>query len=76
MPSGVARSKGNTLAAREEVLLADAAVEAEELRELVAEGLDRGYLTHEELAVRLADFELTDEQLRDVHGHLMDPAWR
>jgi RNA polymerase primary sigma factor len=54
------------------VLLADAAVEAEELRELVAEGLDRGYLTHEELAVRLADFELSEEQLRDVHGHLMD----
>jgi RNA polymerase primary sigma factor len=54
------------------VLLADAAVEAEELRELVAEGLDRGYLTHEELAVRLADFELTDEQFRDIHGHLMD----
>jgi RNA polymerase primary sigma factor len=68
----MARSKGNTLAAREEVLLADAAVEAEELRELVAEGLDRGYLTHEELAVRLADFELSEEQLRDVHGHLMD----
>jgi len=68
----MARSKGNTLAAREEVLLADAAVEAEELRELVAEGLERGYLTQEELAVRLADFELSDEQLRDVHGHLMD----
>jgi RNA polymerase primary sigma factor len=68
----MARSKGNTLAAREEVLLADATVEAEELRELVAEGLERGYLTQEELAVRLADFELSDEQLRDVHGHLMD----
>jgi RNA polymerase primary sigma factor len=54
------------------VLLADTAVEVEELRELVAEGLDRGYLTHEELAVRLADFELSDEQLRDIHGHLMD----
>jgi RNA polymerase primary sigma factor len=54
------------------VLLADAAVEAEELRELVAEGLDRGYLTHDELAVRLADFELTEEQLRDIHGHLME----
>ncbi|MGH2978772.1 MAG: sigma-70 factor domain-containing protein, partial [Solirubrobacterales bacterium] len=54
------------------MLLADAAVEAEEFRELVAEGLDRGYLTHEELAVRLADFELTEEQLREIHGHLMD----
>jgi RNA polymerase primary sigma factor len=68
----MARSKGNTLAAREEVLLADAAVEAEELRELVAEGLERGYLTQEELSVRLAEFELSEEQLRDVHGHLMD----
>jgi RNA polymerase primary sigma factor len=54
------------------VLLADAAVEAEELRELVAEGLDRGYLTHEELAVRLGDFELTEEQLREIYGHLME----
>ena len=51
--------------------LADAAVEPEELRELVAEGLDRGYLTHDE-SVRLADFELTEEQLREIHGHLMD----
>jgi RNA polymerase primary sigma factor len=67
-----ARSKGKTLAAREEVLLADAAVDAEELKELVAEGLDRGYLTHDELAVRLADFELSEEQLREIHGHLMD----
>jgi RNA polymerase primary sigma factor len=70
--SGRHEQEGHTLAAREEVLLADAAVEAEELRELVAEGLDRGYLTHDELAVRLADFELTEEQLREIHGHLMD----
>jgi RNA polymerase primary sigma factor len=71
-PAGGASKRGITLAVREEVLLADAAVEAEELRELVAEGLDRGYLTHDELAVRLADFELSDEQLREIHGHLMD----
>ena len=69
---GGTEQEGHTLAAREEVLLADAAVEAEELRELVAEGLDRGYLTHDELAVRLADFELTEEQMREIHGHLMD----
>jgi hypothetical protein len=38
------------------------------LRDLITEGQERGYLTHDELAVRLEDFELSDEQLRDVHA--------
>ena len=35
---------------------------------LITEGQERGYLTQEELAARLEDFELSDEQLRDVHA--------
>jgi RNA polymerase primary sigma factor len=53
---------------REEALLAD--VEAEELRDLITEGQERGYLTHDELATRLEDFELSEDQVRELHGHL------
>jgi RNA polymerase primary sigma factor len=42
------------------------------LRDLITEGQERGYLTQEELAVRLEEFELSDEQLRDVHVHLVE----
>jgi RNA polymerase primary sigma factor len=63
---------GAKLAAREEALLADVAFEAEELRDLITEGQERGYLTQDELAVRLEEFELSDEQLRDVHVHLTE----
>jgi RNA polymerase primary sigma factor len=67
-----AQQAGAKLAAREEALLADVAFEAEELRDLITEGQERGYLTQDELAVRLEDFELSDEQLRDVHVHLAE----
>ena len=36
----------------------------DELRELIAEGQERGYLTQEEVAVRLAEFDLSADQLR------------
>jgi RNA polymerase primary sigma factor len=69
---GATQQAGAKLAAREEALLADVAFEAEELRDLITEGQERGYLTNEELAARLDDFELSDEQLRDVHVHLAE----
>ena len=65
-------SEAGELAAREEALLADAAMEGEELRELITEGQERGYLTHDEVAARLEEFELSDSQLRDLHGHLAE----
>jgi len=47
-------------------------VEIEELRALVAEGRERGYLTFEEIAACLEEVELTKEQVRDLHGHLVE----
>jgi RNA polymerase primary sigma factor len=65
-------SEAGELAAREEALLADAALEGEELRELITEGQERGYLTHDEVAARLEELDLSDEQLRELHGHLAE----
>ena len=50
------------------MLLAEAALEAEELRDLIAEGQERGFLTQEEFAARLEEVDLSDEQLRELHG--------
>jgi RNA polymerase primary sigma factor len=65
-------SEAGKLAAREEALLADAALEGEELRELITEGQERGYLTHDEVATRLEELDLSDDQLRELHGHLAE----
>ena len=46
--------------------------EAEELRALVAAGRERGYLTFEEIAACLEEVEVTKEQVRDLHSHLVD----
>ena len=47
-------------------------IESEELRTLVAEGRERGYLTFEEIAGCLEEVEVTKEQVRDLHVHLVD----
>jgi RNA polymerase primary sigma factor len=47
-------------------------IEVEELRLLVAEGRERGYLTFEEIAAFLEEVEVTKEQVRDFHVHLVD----
>jgi RNA polymerase primary sigma factor len=44
--------------------------EVEELRALVAEGRERGYLTFDEIAGCLEEVEVTKEQVRDLHAHL------
>jgi RNA polymerase primary sigma factor len=46
--------------------------EHEELRSLVAEGRERGFLTFEEIAQCLEEVEITKEQVRDLHVHLVD----
>jgi RNA polymerase primary sigma factor len=46
--------------------------ESEELRKLVAEGRERGYLTFEQIASCLEEVEITKEQVRDLHVHLVD----
>jgi RNA polymerase primary sigma factor len=47
-------------------------LEIEELRALVVEGRERGFLTFEEIAACLEEVEVTKEQVRDLHLHLMD----
>jgi RNA polymerase primary sigma factor len=47
-------------------------LEVEELRGLVAEGRERGYLTYEEIGACLEEVEVTKEQVRDLHAHLVE----
>jgi RNA polymerase primary sigma factor len=55
-----------------EVLLADEAPiwELDDLRQLIADGQERGFLTFEQIATTLEEVEVTKEQLRDLHQHL------
>jgi RNA polymerase primary sigma factor len=55
-----------------EVLLADEAPiwELDDLRQLIAEGQDRGFLTFEQIASTLEEVEVTKEQIHDLHQHL------
>ena len=69
---GFAATARLELAAREETLLADAALEGEELRELITDGQERGYLTQDEVATRLEELDLSDDQVRELHGHLAE----
>jgi len=54
------------------VLLGDDAPihELEELRSLIAEGQERGYLTYEEIAACLEEVEVSKEQVQELHAHL------
>ncbi len=46
--------------------------EAEELRGLIAQGRERGYLTFEEIAATLEEVEVTKEQVSSLHSHLVE----
>jgi RNA polymerase primary sigma factor len=49
-----------------------ALADIEELRTLVQEGHDKGYLTYDEVATTLEEVELTKEQLEDFYTYLLD----
>jgi RNA polymerase primary sigma factor len=72
--SGSGRSTVGNVAPRDEGSLADVSLRAEsdELKDLVTEGLERGYLTQEELAARLEEIDLSEDQVRDLHTQLAD----
>jgi RNA polymerase primary sigma factor len=57
-------------------LLADASetplFDIEEVRGLVTEGRERGYLTFEEISTSLEEVELTKEQVTEFHAHLQE----
>ena len=46
--------------------------EIEELKALVQEGHEKGYLTFDEVATTLEEIELTKEQLEDFYTYLLD----
>ena len=64
-------SKGAGLS-KTDVLLADEApiAELEELRNLIADGQERGFLTIEQITTCLEEVEVTKEQVRELHTYL------
>jgi RNA polymerase primary sigma factor len=46
--------------------------DSDELRSLIAEGRERGFLTFEQIASPLEEVEVTKEQVRDLHGYLIE----
>jgi RNA polymerase primary sigma factor len=70
----VARSTVGNAASREDALLADSSLPAEldELKDLLVEGLERGFLTQEEVATRLEEVDLSEDQVRDLHSQFAD----
>src|SRR5207247_6580141 len=46
--------------------------DSDELRSLIAQGRERGYLTFEQIAGTLEEVEVTKEQVRDLHAHLIE----
>ncbi len=73
--------KGQTLVREEDGVAADAApelngeppfVDVDELRTLIAQGRERGYLTFEEIAGTLEEVEVTKEQVQRLHTYLVE----
>jgi RNA polymerase primary sigma factor len=46
--------------------------EVEELQKLVQDGLDKGFLTYDEIVAGLEDVELTKDQIEDFYTYLID----
>jgi RNA polymerase primary sigma factor len=46
--------------------------DVEELRGLIAQGRERGYLTFEQIAATLEEVEVTKEQVSALHSHLIE----
>jgi RNA polymerase primary sigma factor len=74
LAAGATGRETRALATKDEVLLAEGSTfqDSDELRELVSEAQERGYLSHEEFASFLEDADLTDDQLKDLHTYLVD----
>src|SRR5215207_9612320 len=60
------------LSTKTTVLLADEAPiwELDELRQLIADGQEKGFLTFEQIAGRLEEVDVTKEQVQELHAHL------
>ncbi|MCX6386363.1 MAG: sigma-70 family RNA polymerase sigma factor [Solirubrobacterales bacterium] len=62
------------MSTKPQLLLADEApiAEIEELRTLIAEGQERGFLTFDQIATCLEEVEVTKEQVVELHAYLED----
>jgi RNA polymerase primary sigma factor len=58
--------------ARDPAASGPALVEIEQIRRLVAEGTERGYLTFEEIATTLEEVELDKPGVSELHAHLTE----
>ena len=47
-------------------------VESDDLRRLISEGGERGYLTFEEIAKTLEEVEVSKDQVAELHSHLVE----
>jgi len=47
-------------------------VDSDDLARLVAEGRERGYLTFDEISATLEEVEVTKDEIRDLHAHLVE----
>jgi RNA polymerase primary sigma factor len=57
------------------VLTVDIALpDVEELHKLVADGVEKGFLTYDEIVTGLDEVELTKEQVEDFYAYLIDHA--
>ncbi len=59
-------------APEEKVEAAESLADSEDLARLVAEGRERGYLTFEEISATLEEVEVTKDEIRDLHAHLIE----
>jgi RNA polymerase primary sigma factor len=71
--SSFGRSTVGEVASRE-ALLADVSLpsDLDEFKDLLLEGQERGFLTHEEIATRLEEADLSEEQVRELHAQFVD----
>ena len=46
--------------------------EVEELQRLIEQGLEKGFLTYDEVVAGLEEVELTKEQVEDFYAYLID----
>jgi RNA polymerase primary sigma factor len=62
------------LSTKTEVLLADEAsvTEMDELRPLIVEGQEKGFLTIEQIATSLQEVEVTKEQVSELHAYFVE----
>src|SRR5919202_721567 len=75
-PGGLLDPGGRGVDPKEEGALLERAeasfAEIEELRPLLAEARERGYVTFDELAGSLEEVDVTKEQLRDLRAYLVE----